>query len=145
MLRRDGQWLGIHEISPVRVKGQWWEVFERYWKGYSYYRTLMRNSVLEVTPTGQHGQMTTRSGWNDSKAVAMPLQKHFLGGYTINMPSLNCYRWQHIVSSFSISFVVPLHLMLGQLTVYCVDRPIVIYVMNWLSVIAIWYFPVVTT
>jgi len=27
MLRRGGKWPGIHEISPVRVKGLWWEAF----------------------------------------------------------------------------------------------------------------------
>jgi len=41
--------------------------------------------MLEAEVTDQY-----RSGRNDNEAITMPLQKHSLGGCTIDMPPLNC-------------------------------------------------------
>ena len=51
--------------------------------GCGYYGTLIRNLMLEVEPTGQHGYTTTRSGQNDNEDIASAASEAFL-------------RWLHL-------------------------------------------------
>ena len=54
--------------------------------GYGYYEILIGNPLPEVEPTGQRGRTATG-----------PLQKHSLGGCTVDMPLSYCHRLGHIV------------------------------------------------
>ena len=65
-------------------------------------RTLAGNAMLEVKLIGHLGRSATRRPEvtkTATKSLSALLQKHSLGGYTIDMPLSNCHRSGHIVLS----------------------------------------------
>jgi len=52
--------------------------------------------MLEVKPTGQHSCIVPPPGMAEMATIPSLalLQKHLLGGFTNDMPPLNCHWWE---------------------------------------------------
>jgi len=66
---------------------------QRAFWGYGYYRTLIGNPYLQVEPIGHCGCTVTGNGRNGNVlSNPSPLQKHSLGGCTVDIPPSYCHR-----------------------------------------------------